>query len=339
MFCYNYGMLQKKHSHGHEEGHGHTHGAIDATILTTDKGLWAVKWSFIGMFLTAFLQLIVVLFSGSMALFADSLHNFGDATTAIPLGIAFLLARRKATKRFTYGFGRAEDLAGLAVVGVIFITALIAAYESVQRIYHPITLHNLWAVMIASIIGFIGNESVAVFRIKVGKGMGSAALVADGYHARADGFVSLAVLVGAVGVMLGFPLADPIIGILITIPIMQMVWESSKTVLVRMLDGVEPNYMHEIKHAVEHCPEVKEVSDVKLRWLGHRMYAEISVAVNPDLSVAEGHAISVQVRDQLIHHLKYLADATIHVDPLDASGEKFHHIRQHTHDRLAFHPH
>ncbi len=323
----------------HHEGEHHTHGAIDATILTTDRGLWTVKWSFIGMFLTALLELIVVFFTGSISLLADSLHNFGDAATAIPLGAAFLLSKKKPTSQFTYGLGRAEDLAGLAIIAIIAVSTAIALYESINRFFHPIAVHNLWAVMIASIIGFIGNEAVATFRIKEGKKMGSAALVADGHHARADGFVSLAVFAGAVGVMLGFPFADPLVGILIIIPIGKMLWESSKTVMIRTLDGVDTDYMHEVKEAVEHCPQVESVSDVKLRWLGHKMHAEVSVAVNSSLSVEQGHTIGSEVRHQLLHHLKYLADATIHVDPSNASGSEFHRIREHSHGNFAIHSH
>jgi cation diffusion facilitator family transporter len=173
--------------------------------------MWALKWSFVGLLATALFQLVVVVISGSVALFADTIHNFADAATAIPLAIAFAFARRKPSRRFPYGFGRVEDLAGVLIVVTILITALIAGYESVLRLLRPQPVEHLWAVAGASVVGFFGNEAVALFRIKVGREIGSAALVADGYHARADGLTSLAVLVGATGVCWAI-LADPLVG-------------------------------------------------------------------------------------------------------------------------------
>ena len=177
------------HEHGHPagaHGHGHTHGVVDPSIASTDRGLWALKWSFVGLMATALIQVGVFAVSGSVALLADTIHNFADAATAIPLGIAFLLAKRRATRRFTYGLGRVEDLAGLAIVVTITASAVFASYEAIHRLLHPQPVEMLWAVMVASVIGFVGNEAVAVFRIRVGKQIGSAALIADGYHARVD---------------------------------------------------------------------------------------------------------------------------------------------------------
>ncbi len=329
------------HHHGHEHGHGHghTHGVVDPSITTTDRGLWAIKWSFIGLALTAVLQLVVVYFSGSVALLADTVHNFGDAATAIPLGIAFLFARKKPSKRFTFGYGRVEDLAGVAIVLTILVSALVAGYESVQRFLHPQDISHLWAVVAASIVGFLGNEGVAIFRIRVGREIGSAALIADGHHARIDGWTSLSVLAGAIGVWLGYPLADPIIGGLITIAIFGIVIQSGKSIFTRMLDGVEPSVIDEIRHAAEHVPEVKEITDVRARWLGHRLHAEVNIAVDSNLTVAQAHAVAAEVRHQLLRHLQYLSLAVIHVDPVEQSGEVHHWIEEHTHDGLPLHSH
>ena len=235
------------HGRDHEEGHGHTHGAIDPSITSSDRGLWAVKWSFIGLFVTTIIQIVIFYYSSSIALLADAIHNVGDACTAVPLGIAFILGKRKASKRFTYGYGRVEDLAGLVVVLTILASAVFAGYESINRFFHPREVSYLWAVAIGGIVGFLGNEGVAIFRIKVGKEMGSAALIADGYHARTDGMASLAVLVSAIGVYLGYPLADPIIGIIMTLLILRIVWESSAAVFTRILDGVDPDVPDKIK--------------------------------------------------------------------------------------------
>ncbi len=202
------------HSHDHGAGgHGHTHGVIDSSIATTERGIWAIKWSFVVLGITALLQLVVVFASGSVALLADTIHNVGDATTAIPLWIAFQLVRRPPTRTFNYGLGRVEDLAGMLIVLIILSSAIVAGYEAIDRLIHPQVIGQLWWVVAAGVIGFLGNEVVAVFRIRVGREIASAALIADGYHARTDGLTSLAVVAGALGVWVGFPLADPIVGL------------------------------------------------------------------------------------------------------------------------------
>jgi len=341
-------MFNHQHPHKTDEPHGsdhrhnvhgHTHGAIDASIITTQRGIWAIKWSFLGLFATALFQTVIVFLSGSVALLADTIHNVGDAATAIPLWIAFMLARRKPSKRFTYGLGRVEDLAGVAIVLTILFSAIVAGYESLDRLFHPRTVQYLWAVIVASVVGFLGNEVVAQFRIKVGKEIGSAALIADGYHARVDGLTSLAVLFGALGVWLGYPLADPIVGLLITAAIIRIVWDSGKAVFARLLDGVDPEIVEEIKHAVNHIPDVRGVTEVRVRWLGHRLHAELNIAVSPELSVEKGHEVAKHVRHQLLHHLRYLSNATIHIDPVNASGEEYHRFTEHVHGDLPPHSH
>src|SRR6266480_1531957 len=328
------------HGHDHSGGaHSHTHGTIDPSIISTQRGLWAIKWSFIGLMATTLLQLVVVYFSSSIALLADTIHNLGDACTAIPLGTAFILGKRKPSKRFTYGYGRVEDLAGVVVVLTILASAIVAGYESIQRFLHPRPVGYLWAVAAASIIGFLGNEGVAIFRIKVGKEMGSAALIADGYHARTDGIASLAVLFSVIGVSMGYPLADPIIGIVMTLLILRIVWESAAAVFTRLLDGVDPGVVDEIKVEARRSKGVEDVSEVRVRWLGHRMHAELNVAVGQELSVEEGRNIANQVRHHLLHKLKFLSGVTIHVDPANASGEEHHHIEEHAHDGEPVHSH
>lgn len=328
-----------RHEHGHAHGHSHTHGAIDPGIVASQRGIWAIKWSFLGLMATALFQIVVVAFSGSVALLADTIHNFGDAATAIPLWIAFTLARRKPSRRFTYGYGRVEDLAGVAIVLTILFSAVVAGYQSLERLFQPRPVEHLWAIVAAALIGFLGNEAVALFRIRVGREIGSAALVADGYHARVDGLTSLAVLAGAVGVWLGYPLADPIVGLVITAMILRIVWDSAKTVFTRLLDGVEPEVLDEIRHAALHTPGVHELTEVRVRWIGHRLHAEVNVAVSPNLTVEQGHEIAQEVRHQLLHHLRYLANATIHVDPANASGEEHHRVAGHAHDGWPSHSH
>jgi cation diffusion facilitator family transporter len=215
----------------------------------------------------------------------------------------------------------------------------VAGYELIARLLHPQPAQHLWAVAIASLIGFAGNEMVAIFRIRVGKQINSAALVADGYHARVDGLTSLGVLFSATGVWLGYPLADPIIGLLITATILPTVWRSGKAVFSRLLDGVDPEVIDEITHAINHAQGVRDVTEVRLRWSGHRLHAEVNIAVSPKLSIAEGHAVAMEARHQLLHHLPYLSNVTIHIDPENLSGEEHHRILEHTHEGSAIHSH
>ena len=331
------------HDHSHsEDGHSelsHSHGVVDPSILTSERGIWAIKWSFVGLLVTALFQVVVVWLSGSVALLADTIHNFADAATAIPLWIAFALARRKPNKRFTYGYGRVEDLAGISIVAIIALSAAYAGYEAVQRLLNPQPIGYLWAVVAASIVGFLGNEAVALFRIRVGKEIHSAALIADGYHARVDGLTSLAVLVGVVGVWLGYPLADPIVGLLITLAIVRIAFQSSKAVFTRALDGIEPEIVDEIRSVASHAHGVEKITDVRARWLGHRLHAELNVAVASHLSIVDAHMVAKEVRHQLLHHLPYLSSVIIHVDPMEEAGEEFHRILQHSHDELPVHSH
>jgi cation diffusion facilitator family transporter len=333
-------LLDQAHENGHPgHQHDHTHGTLDPALLTTQRGIWALKWSLWGLLATAFFQFCIVLVSNSVALLADTIHNFGDAAIAIPLWIAFIVARRKPTSRFTYGYGRVEDLAGIAVVVAILTSGVVVGYESLSRLLTPHPLEHLWAVVVASIVGFLGNEAVAVFRMKVGREIGSAALVAEGQHARTDGLGSLAVLVGAIGVWVGFPLADPLIGLLITLIIFKIGWDSGKSLFTRLLDGVDPEVIDEVRHAAKHVPGVEDIAEVRVRWIGHRLLAEVNIAVRSDLTVEKGHEIAQEVRHQLLHHLQYLSNATIHIDPISASGEAHHRIEEHAHDELPTHSH
>jgi cation diffusion facilitator family transporter len=329
-------------AHEHREGHhdhGHTPGSVDPSLATSARGIWAVKWSFVALFVTALVQLGVVILTGSVALLSDTIHNFGDAVTAVPLWIAFALARLGTSRRFPYGYGRVEDLAGVVVVLIILFSALVAGYQAIERLINPQPVGFLGALAAAALVGFLGNEAVAIFRIRVGRQIGSAALVADGYHARTDGWTSLAVLVGAVGVWLGYPLLDPVVGLLIAAAILVIVWQSAKMVFSRLLDGVEPEAIEEIRHAASHVSGVEDVSEVRARWLGHRLHAEVNIAVDPELSVAEGHAVAREVNHQLLHHLSYLNGAVIHVDPVEEAGEDHHRISAHSHDGLPTHSH
>ncbi len=257
-----------RHEHGHAHGddgahHSYNHGALDPAIATTARGMWAIKWSFVALAIAAALQFAVVAASGSVALLADAIHNLGDATTAVPLWIAFRFASRRPNSRFTHGYGRVEDLAGAVIVLVIFSSVVVAICQAVGRLLHPQPVNHLMTLAMAGVAGFVGNEVAALLRIRVGREMNSAALVADGYHARADGLTSLAVVIGAAGVWLGFPLADPIVGLLIAATILAIIWQSARSAFTRLLDGVEPNVVAEMRRAGEQVQGVREVRDTR----------------------------------------------------------------------------
>jgi cation diffusion facilitator family transporter len=303
------------HDHSHGEGdrgaHGHTHGVIDPSIAATERGVWAVKWSFVILAITAVLQLAVVYLSGSIALFADTIHNFGDAMTAVPLWFAFMLARRPATPSFTYGYGRVEDLAGVIVVLIILTSAIVAGYEAIDRLIHPQVISRVGWVAAAGVIGFVGNEAVALFRIKVGREINSAALIADGYHARTDGLTSLAVVLGAIGIALGFALADPIVGLVITVMIFGIVWQSAKAVFTRMLDGVDPALIRDVHHAGEHVPGIDRIIDAKARWLGHRLYVDLTVTLRDNPRLSEAEPIAAALKREVSEHMPAVASVNV----------------------------
>jgi cation diffusion facilitator family transporter len=258
----------------------HTHDAadsIDDAMEASHAGIRALVVSFAVLLVTTLLQAAVFFVSGSVALLADTIHNFSDALTAVPLWVAFVLGRRAATRRYTYGFGRAEDLAGLFIVAVVALSAIVAAWQSIDRLLHPQPLQNVGWVIVAGLIGFAGNEAVAIYRIRVGRRIGSAALVADGVHARTDGFTSLAVVIGGIGVLLGFPLADPIIGLVISATIFVLLIGTVRSIGRRLMDGIEPDLLGRVEHALEHVDGIHRVERVRLRWVGHRLEGDALV--------------------------------------------------------------
>lgn len=307
--------------HRHVETQGHTHALIDPRMATTERGIRAVKWSLFILALTSGLELAVVLASGSVALLADTIHNLGDALTAVPLWTAFRLARRSPSNRFTYGLGRVEDLAGLTIVAIMLASTAVAGWEAASRLLDPRPIDFLWAVAAAGGVGFLGNEAVAVLRVRVGREIDSAALIADGHHARIDGLMSLAVVAGAAGVWLGFPLADPAVGLLITIAMLGIVRQSAIVVFTRLLDGVDPKIIEEIRHAAEHVDAVRRVLKVRARWVGHRLSADLDVAVSGGTTVAEAEVIVNMLERSLADHIAALSSAHVRVRPNAAPGE------------------
>ena len=305
----------------------HSHDAmdsVDSALSASANGMRALKVSLAGLAATALVELLVVGFSGSVALLADTIHNFADALTALPLGIAFMLARRPATTRYTYGYGRAEDLAGIFIVGVIAVSSGIAGWLAIQRLQHPQVVHNVPWVIAAGLVGFVGNELVAVYRIRVGRRIGSAALVADGLHARTDGLTSLAVVAGAAAVAMGFQLADPLIALLITVAILVVLKDAARDIYRRLMDSVDPRLVDEVTRVLVSVEGVETVDAVRIRWVGHELRAEAEVSSDATLSLADAHEIAEEAQHRLLHDVRRLAQATIHSSPCQHDGRDPH---------------
>jgi cation diffusion facilitator family transporter len=316
------------HAHGsgrwsrirHQIGHlitPHSHEArdkVDAAMQSSAEGMRTLWLSLSILGLTTVIQAVVVALSGSVALLGDTIHNAADALTAVPLGIAFVLGRRVANRRYTYGYGRAEDLAGIAIVATIAGSSALAAYQAIDRLLHPRDITHLWAVALAAVVGFVGNEWVAQYRIRTGRRIGSAALVADGLHARTDGFTSLAVLLGAGGAALGWRLADPIVGLLITVAILTVLRDAAREVYRRLMDAVDPELVETAECALRDVDGIRGTGQVRMRWIGHTLRAEADIIVDPDLTVVQAHRLAVAAEHALIHAVPRLTAATVHTD-------------------------
>ncbi|WP_327595820.1 cation diffusion facilitator family transporter [Streptomyces chartreusis] len=311
--------LLKPHSH-------ETADKLDSALESSARGMRALWVSLAVLGVTALAQAVVVVASGSVALLGDTVHNTADALTAVPLGIAFVLGRRTATRRFTYGYGRAEDLAGIAIVLTIAASAAFAAWTAVDRLLDPRPMAQIPAVAVAALVGFAGNEWVARYRIRVGRSIGSAALVADGLHARTDGFTSLAVLLSAGGSALGWQLADPIVGLAITAAIVLVLRDAAREVFRRVMDAVDPELVDAAERALREVAGVREVGELRLRWIGHRLRAEVAVVVDGEATVREAHAIAVEAEHALLHAVPRLTAALVHADPAPAPGEADPHL-------------
>jgi cation diffusion facilitator family transporter len=334
------GMSEHGHDHGHghehEHEHDHEHGPggwwgrlkhavaphshdtadqVDSALEASREGMRAVWISLAGLGVTAVLQAFVVAWSGSVALLGDTLHNFADALTAVPLAIAFLVGRRAATRRYTYGYGRAEDLAGIVIVVFIAVSAGLAGFEAIRRLLNPADVRHLVAVAVAGLIGFAGNELVARYRIRVGRRIGSAALVADGLHARTDGFTSLGVLLSAGGLALGWRWADPVVGLGITVAILVVLAGAARQVYRRLMDAVDPELVDAVERELRGTDGVLDVGGVRVRWIGHTLRAECEIVVANDLSLVRGHEIAVDAEHRLRHAVPRLSSAIVHADP------------------------
>ncbi len=329
------------HDHDHPGGllgwlaaifhwHGHTHSrselAADEAFVTNQLGIRTVWLALLALGLTAILQIVIVLMSGSVALFADTVHNVGDGLNSVPLLVAFYLARRVATRRYTYGFARAEDVAGILIVLSIAFSAGVVLWESIQKLFNPTPMTDLGWVAAAAIIGFVGNEFVALLQIGVGRRIGSAALIADGLHARVDGLTSLSVLLAVGGSLIGLPILDPIIGILIGVAILFITRDATVRMWYRLMDAIEPEILDAAEAIIRRQPAVLEYRRLRMRWMGHRLHAEVFIAVDAAMSTAESHQIAEGLRHELFHEIPRLAEVVVHIDPWPEDPERHHRL-------------
>jgi cation diffusion facilitator family transporter len=318
------------HLPGFSHSHSYTELAGDPPMRDNELGIRTVKLALLALGITTVLQMVIVAVSGSVALLGDTVHNLGDALNSVPLLIAFMLARRRANRRYTYAYGRAEDVAGLLIVVSIGFSAGYILWESVQKFINPQPIHYPGWIAVAAVVGFVGNELVALLQIRTGRKIGSEAMVADGLHARTDGFTSLAVLVAAVGVWLGVPIIDPIIGVLIGIAIVFITRDAALAMWYRLMDAVDPRLVETVENIIREHDEIKAIPRLQMRWLGHRLHAEATIAIDPDLTIVQGEAIIDHITHHLYHALPTFAEATIATVPWNTDSplygqESAHH--------------
>src|SRR2546428_161560 len=320
---------EQQHDHDHgAHGHGHEHGRVDADLYGNQAGLRAVQISTAGMFLVAAIQFAIAFLGGSAGLFADALHNLGDVLTTVALWIAFVISRRAANQRYTYGYYRAEDLAGVFIVLVIIASAVAGAVESILKLTSGSVPTQLLLSMAAALVGVAGNELLAQYKISVGRRINSVPLIADGQHSRIDGLTSLAAFVGLIGVALGFRIADPIAGLVITVVILTVVYSTTRSVLQRLLDAVDSRVVPSIVSIASEVPGVEAVNDVRARWVGHTLHVAMNIEVDAELTLVKAHAIAEEGRHRLFHEIDGISEAIIHTDPA-SHHEDFHQLMAH----------
>src|SRR5437588_7271398 len=322
--------LEEQEGHGElgHGGHGHEHGRVDADLYGNRAGLHAVQISTVGMLLVSVIQFIIAIIGGSAGLFADALHNAGDVLTTVALWIAFVISRRAANQRYTYGYYRTEDLAGIFIVLVIIASAVAGAVESILKLTSGAPPTQLPLSMAAALVGVAGNELLAQYKITVGKRINSVPLIADGQHSRIDGLTSLAAFAGLIGVALGFRIADPIAGLVITVVILTVVYSTTRSVLQRLLDAVDSRVVPSIVSIASEVPGVEAVNDVRARWVGHTLNVAMNIEVDAELTLVKAHAIAEEVRHRLFHRVKGLSEAIIHTDP-HSHDEDYHQLVAH----------
>ncbi len=306
-------IAQALHLPGFTHDHSHADLAGDRAFLDNQLAIRTVWIALVALGLTTALQIVIYVASGSVALLADTVHNLGDALNSVPLLFAFYIARRAANKRYTYGYGRLEDIAGVFIVISIGFSAAYILVESAQRLFNPRELENLEWIALASLVGFAGNELVALMQIRVGRRIGSDAMIADGQHALIDGLTSLAVLIAVIGALIGLPILDPIVGIVIAFAIVGITWNAIKAVWYRMMDAVDPHLVEHVEAHARGIEGVAEIETLRLRWVGHRMYGVLKLRVAPGTTLEQSQAIVAAAQREAGHVIPQLDELTVQV--------------------------
>ena len=312
------------HDHDDHDGHAHDHAGAGrwrrhrhshAHPAVTDDALAVLARSTAVLALVAAVELAVAVSSGSAAVLADGLHNLGDVSTTVALAIAFLLSRRAPTRRFPYGYHRTEDLAGLVVLLLVLASAVASAVTSVEHLVHRGPLQHPAVALASALFGFIGNEGVARYKSVSGRRLRSVSLEADGQHSRVDGLASLGAAAGVVASWAGASVLDPVAGLLISVVIAMVAWDTARTVTPRLIDEADGSLLTLIEEVAATTPGVVAVGTVRARWTGRRVRAELVLAVDPTETVSRAHALGEEVRHRLFHRVEALGEVIVHLDP------------------------
>lgn len=320
---YDASVSDPAHPHAHDR---HVHGVAPPG----GGALRVVTVSSLVLAAVAAVELTAAALSSSAGVLSDGLHNLGDVSTTVALAAAFVLSGRAPTKKFPYGYHRGEDLAGLVVLAVIVASAVVSGVTAVEHLVHRPALGSLPLALGVAVAGFAGNEAVAGYKIKAGRRMGSTALEADGKHSRLDGLASLGAAAGIVGAMAGAPILDPVAGLVITVVIAAIAWETGRTVTGRLLDEADASLVATIEDIAQATPGVLGITDTRARWIGRRVIAEVTLEVAPESSLARAHALGEEVRHRLYHRIEPLTDVIVHLDPAGDSAAHeavSHHLR------------
>ena len=324
---------EHRHDHADDAGHdvherrrGHAHAHHDHSLAAAGGGgagaLRVVVISSLLLAAVAAAELVAAALTNSAGVLADGLHNLGDVGTTVALAIAFILSRRAPTRRFPYGYHRVEDLAGLVVLALIVGSAVASGVTAVEHLIHRPPLTSPVLALLVAAFGFVGNEAAAQYKIRAGTRLRSLALVADGKHSRTDGIASLGAVVGVAGAALGAPVLDPVAGLVITLIIAVVAWETTRTLTGRLLDEADASLVATIEEVAATTDGVLGVSDTRARWMGRRVLAELTLEVAPETTLALAHALGEEVRHRLYHRIDPLSDVIVHLDP---AGDTYAH--------------
>jgi cation diffusion facilitator family transporter len=302
----------------------HAHPANLTGAQGTREGLRAIRLAAVALGASAAVRLTIAVLSGSVGLLAAGLDDLGDVLTTVVLSVAFIASRRAADRRYTFGYQRFEDLSGVLVVAVIWGSAAFATYEAVMRLTGDHQVTRLGIAMTAAVLGLLANGFAGVYKIRVGRRIGSEPLIADGKHALTDSLSSVAAFGGLLGVKAGHPIADPIAAFVVVLAIVAVAVDATRRVLARLLDAVDPTIVGQIEHIAKHTDGVASIGRVQARWAGRSLYVTLTVAADGNKSLTDTHTIAENVAHRILHDVPGVAQVDVHVDPWEPHGDEAH---------------